>query len=238
MKKTNLLIIIVLTVASILIAVGAYFWATGMIDSNYAYRSPIKDTAPSPGTALGEPASGRMVLVLIDALRYDTSLKTDVMPTLAALRQQGASALMHSRPPSFSEPGYSTLLTGAWPDINDGPVFNLDYEDIPTFTQDNLFSAAKRIGLSTAVSGYYWFEKLIPQVDVDFSFYTPGEDAAADREVVDAALPWLKMTRLNLSSSTLTRWIMPDIMKEDLFLRIGTKLRRGQMPFWLRSWQN
>ena len=33
---------------------------------------------------------------------------------------------------------------------------------------------------------------MIPQGAVDASFYTPGEDAAADRAVVDAALPWLR----------------------------------------------
>ncbi len=172
-------------------AAGSYFWATGLISSNFNYRSQIKDNPPVPGNALGTASTERLVIVLIDALRYDTSMKTDVMPTLAQLRAEGASALMHSQPPSFSEPGYSTLLTGAWPEINDGPAFNLDYEDIPTFTQDNLFSSAHRNGWTTAVSGYYWFEKLIPQSDVDLSFYTPGEDEKADIEVIKAALPWL-----------------------------------------------
>lgn len=174
------------------IAAGSYFWATGMIDSNFNYRSQLKDNPPEPGEPLGSPSTERLVVVLIDALRYDTSLKTDVMPTLNQLREIGASALMHSQPPSFSEPGYTTLLTGAWPEINDGPVFNLDYEDIPTFTQDNIFSSAHRNGWMTAISGYYWFEKLVPQSDVDFSFYTPGEDHAADVEVMNAALPWLE----------------------------------------------
>lgn len=173
-------------------AAGSYFWATGLIASNFNYRSQIKDNPPLPGKALGSTSTQRLVIVLIDALRYDTSMKTEVMPTLAQLRSQGASALMHSQPPSFSEPGYSTLLTGAWPEINDGPAFNLDYEDIPTFTQDNLFSSAHRNGWKTAVSGYYWFEKLIPQTDVDLSFYTPGEDNNADIEVMNAALPWLQ----------------------------------------------
>ena len=180
------------------IAAGAYFWATGMIDSNFNYRSRIKDNPPVSGENLGTPSTGRLVFVLIDALRYDTSLKPEVMPTLNQLREQGASALMHSRPPSFSEPGYTTLLTGAWPEINDGPVFNLDYEDIPTFTQDNLFSSAHAAGWKTAISGYYWFEKLVPQDAVDLSFYTPGEDAAADVEVFEAAMPWLQNNEAQL----------------------------------------
>jgi hypothetical protein len=98
---------------------------------------------------------------------------------------------MHSRPPSYSEASYTVLLTGAWPDISDGPAMNLDYEDIPTFTQDDIFSAAHRSSLLTAVSGFNWFEKLIPQQAVSVSFYTAGEDQVADRQVTDAALPWL-----------------------------------------------
>jgi len=145
-------------VVFIALAAGSYFWATGLIDSIYAYRSPLKDTPPQPGPALNSPATRRVVFVLIDALRFDTSLKPDVMPVLKKRRQQGATAQMHSLPPSFSEPGYSVLLTGAWPDLSDGPAVNLDYDLIPTWTQDNLFSAANRAGLKTAVSGYYWFE--------------------------------------------------------------------------------
>lgn len=174
------------------ITAGSYFWAIALIDSNFHYRSLLKNNPPIPGDALGEPSTQRVVFVLIDALRYDTSLKSDVMPTLHHLRTIGAEARMHSRPPSYSAPSWSTLLTGAWTEINDGPAFNLEYEDIPTFTQDNLISSAHRNGWKTAISGYYWFEKLIPQTDVDFSFYTPGEDNHADEEVMKAALPWLE----------------------------------------------
>jgi hypothetical protein len=178
-------------VVCLVMAAGAYFWAMGSLDSLYAYRSPLKDQPIEPGERIGLPATRRVVFILVDALRYDTALNSTAMPTLARLRASGALAKMHSRTPSFSEAGYSTLLTGAWPDVNDGPAMNLDYADIPTWTQDNLFSAATRAGLKTAVSGYNWFEKLVPQQAVSAHFYTPGEDAAADRAVVDAALPWL-----------------------------------------------
>ncbi len=171
----------------------AYFWAIGLMDSLYTYRSPLAANPPAPGPAIGEPLTRRVVLVLIDALRYDTSLKQEVMPFLNELRGRGAWAAMRSRPPSYSAPGYSVLMTGAWPELSDGPAMNPEGNQLPrTWTQDNLFSAAHRAGWKTAVSGYFWFEGLIPQADVDAAFYTPGEDAAADREVVDAALPWLE----------------------------------------------
>ncbi len=189
MKKKGTFIIGIL-ICIVVIGI-SYFWATALMDSMYAYRSPLRETPPAPGEATGKPISRSVVIVLIDALRYDTSIKEEVMPFLNELKRGGASAIMHSRPPSYSEPGYTTLLTGAWPDINDGPALNLDYADIPTFTQDNIYAAAHREGLLTAISGFYWFEKLVPQEAVTVSYYTSGEDQVADREVTDAALPWL-----------------------------------------------
>ncbi len=189
MKKVVWFILGIL--ACLVIAGGAYFWATGLISSLYNYRSPLHSNPPAAGQPVGPIITHKVIMVLIDALRNDTSLKPEVMPFLNELRQQSAVATMHSRPPSYSEPGYSVLLTGAWPDISDGPAMNLDYVDIPTWTQDNLFSAAHRASLKTAVSGYNWFEKLIPHDTVTASFYTPGEDNAADQEVLSAALPML-----------------------------------------------
>ena len=169
----------------------SYYWATSLMNSIYAYRSPLRDTPPKAGEVLGKSNTRTFVIVLIDALRYDTSLKTDVMPFLNKLRSTGASGLMNSRPPSYSQPGYTVILTGAWPDISDGPAMNLDLADIPTFTQDNLYSAATRAGLLTAISAFNWFEKLIPPQAVSRSFYTAGEDQLADQQVTEAALPWL-----------------------------------------------
>jgi hypothetical protein len=175
-----------------IIAVGiSYVWVSNLMDSLYAYRSPLHNSPPTTGKALGDPQTRSLVLVLVDGLRYDTSMDAAVMPYLNQLRRRGASAEMHSQPPSYSEPGYSTLLTGAWPFLNDGPVLNLDYADIPTLTQDNIFSTAHWIGMQTAISGFNWFQKLVPQGAVTGKFYTAGEDQAADRDVVDAALPWL-----------------------------------------------
>jgi hypothetical protein len=190
-KKPSLLIALGV-LALLLIAGVAYFWATSAIDSLYAFRSPLANDPPAPAPALGNPLTRRVVFVLIDGLRKDTADDASVMPFLAELRAQGASATVHSEAPSFSAPSYTVLFTGAWPDVSDGPAVNLDYDQYWTWTQDNIFSAANRAGLRTAVSGYNWFEKLIPQAAVADHFYTPGEDATADRAVVDAALPWLK----------------------------------------------
>ena len=189
--KKYLLVILCITFLAIA-ALGAYFGANNMINAIYDFRSPISNIPPIPGDPLSQPIPEKIVVVLVDALRLDTSQAVDTMPYLNHLREMGASATMHSQTPSYSAPGYSTLFIGAWPYLNDGPVFNLEYDDIPVWTQDNLFSAAHRNGITTGISAFNWFEKLVPQEDVDLSFYTPGEDRMADEAVVNAALKWLR----------------------------------------------
>jgi hypothetical protein len=164
----------------------------GLAAAIYDYRSPISKTPPPAGEPLGSPATRRLVFVLIDGMRLDTSLKQDVMPELNELRKLGASAAMHSLPPSFSQAGYSMLLTGAWPYLSDGPALNLDTDQIPLFTQDDVFSAIHKQGFHTALSGYVWFQMLVPQEMVDDSNYTPDDDATADANIMRAALPWLE----------------------------------------------
>jgi hypothetical protein len=189
----------IIGIAVCLLAAGsAYFLAMGMMESIYAYRSSLHENPPQPGEAVGEPLSQRVVFVLIDALRLDTASDASIMPFLNQIRQQGAWANMYSREPTYSATAYSVIFTGAWPELSDGPVFNLETADIPVWTQDNLFSAAMRGGLQSAVSGYEWFEKLIPQGAVVAGYYTPGEDRYADRAVVDAALPWLESVEYEL----------------------------------------
>lgn len=83
-------------------------------------------------------------------------------------------------------------MVGAWPELHDAPVMNLEEDEIPVFSQDNLFSAVRRAGLQTAIAGYSWFEKMVPQQDVSIAFYTSGDDQLADEAVVQAALPWLE----------------------------------------------
>lgn len=195
--KSFLRVFITLLVC-LMIVFGGYTLAMGMTNSIYNYQSPLQNSAPIPGLAIENTPPRQVVFILIDGLRYDTSLKSDVMPTLSQLRMKGAYARMHSETPSYSSPGYGVLLSGAWPELSSSAAFNLSYEDIRTLSQDNLFSSAHRLGLTTAISGLNWFEKLVPQSAVDFHYYTSGEDQVADQDVVNAALPWIQKGNSNL----------------------------------------
>ncbi len=189
MSRARWILLSVIVLA--LIAYGSYLWTNALLDSMFAYRSPLRDSPPGPGAPLGQPLTLRVVLVVVDALREDTSRNSSVMPFLNQLRDQGAWAVMHSQPPSYSEPGWTTMATGAWPEINDSPPINLDYDQIWPWTQDSIFAAAKRAGLKTAVSGYDWWERFIKPEWRDGGFFTHGEDDAADQDVMKAARPWL-----------------------------------------------
>lgn len=190
MKKYWLVIGIV---TLLLVVVGAYFWATALMDSLFEYRSPLAADAPVAQMETSAALTEGVVIVLVDALREDTSMDADVMPFLNELRTQAAWATMYSQTPSYSAPGWTTILTGAWPDINDGQSANPpDENSVRTFTQDDIFASAGRSGLHTAVSGYFWFEDMLADSGVDAGFYTPGEDDSADRDVMKAALPWLE----------------------------------------------
>ena len=131
------------TLLCLITAVICYFWANALMDSLYAFRSPLAENPPAPGPPLGEPLTRRVVIVLIDALRNDTSLKPEVMPFLNELRGQAAWATLHSRPPSYSQTGYTMIFSGAWADLADAPLLNLDDDQMRAWTQDNLFSAAR-----------------------------------------------------------------------------------------------
>lgn len=189
MKKNISLVLVVILVAS---AALSLLWALHILDDLSTYRSPLQKTTPMPGKAPVAASSERLIYIIIDGLRVDASENVTAMPFLNELRAQSANAVMHSVAPTDSTPSYGVLLTGASPSLSDAPGFNVGYDAIWALTQDNIFSAASRAGLKTAASGYYWFEKLIPVANLHAGFFTPGEDEAADRDVVDAALPWLE----------------------------------------------
>lgn len=179
--------------ALLIIAAISYLWATTIMDSLYAFRSPFA-SAPLPGGAPVETRlTRRVVAILVDGLRVDTAANAELMPFLNQLRTQGASAVIHSRPPSYSAPAWSVLMIGAWPELSDGPAMNpTEGESIPAWTQDNLFTSIHKLGLKTAFSGTYYFPQGIPAAALDDSFLVYEETDAADQETTAAAINFIR----------------------------------------------
>jgi len=185
--------VILAVVTWIGLAVFSYRWASAIMDSIYAYRSPFANQPVPAGGAMGKPVSRHVVSIIVDGLRVDTAANEQAMPYLSQLRAQGASATIHSGTPSYSAPAWSVLAIGAWPDLSDGPALNPEGDALVTlWTQDNIFSAAHNAGLHTAISGSYYYELLVPSSSLDDVFYTKDETNAGDQLTSDAAVKFIQ----------------------------------------------
>jgi hypothetical protein len=172
---------------------GSNLWLVRLRDSVHNHRSVL---AGQP--SLAEPTSPlvqQVVLVLVGGLTYEASLD---MAYLNTLRQQGLEAPCLGHYPSYSQSAWTTLLTGAGPEISDAPLMNLPPEQLRFLTVDGLFTEAKRANLTTAIAGFHWWERMIPDSVVDRRFFVSSADADGDRQVCQTALELLGNAPPNL----------------------------------------
>ncbi len=190
-----------LTIVPLLILLWARFGAQPLALATFNalinYPSPYTDPIP-PGKDAAT-VSKQVVLVMVDALRADTSR---TMPAVNALREKGADCVAQVGLPSFSLPSWTVIGTGAWQEQS-GVTLNF-YKD--AVKVDSIFDAAKRKGLTTALvaqSGSW--KQLYPRaVDFNESYKAPAnphDDLPGVRRVDDqveaTALKLLKENQPN-----------------------------------------
>jgi type I phosphodiesterase/nucleotide pyrophosphatase len=150
------------------------------------YNSPYQGNSAlvkpiQPGEA-GQPVVKKVVLIVVDALRDDTSRQLD---TLNGLRAQGAGRVSVVGQPSFSLPGWTVIGAGAWQEQS-GFTTNFPERHLDI---DTLFLAAKRAGLTTAMSGTpEWFQLYNVGVDDVEMRQDPTESNEDHYKNMDAAL--------------------------------------------------
>ena len=171
---------------------GSNLWMVRIRDSIVHYRSVLRGQ-PSLGRP-GSPLVQQVVLVVVGGLRYDASLQ---MPYLNSLREQGTEARCKGYFPSYAQTAWTTLISGAEPEINDAPLLDVPYEEIDFLTVDDLFTEAKRANLTTALTGFQRWERMIPNQVLDRSFFVSVADAEADSQVTEAALEFMRSLRPN-----------------------------------------
>ncbi|MDR5682907.1 MAG: alkaline phosphatase family protein [Armatimonadota bacterium] len=137
-----------------------------------AYLRPLPHGPSTP------PMARRVVLVVVDGLREDTSRR---LPTLNALRARGADLVAVTGEPSLSYPGWTMILTGAPPEIS-GVVTNAFTGPIRA---SNLFSVARAQGMRTALAGSAGWQNLVGPWVTD-GHYVPDPEAYADPARSDA----------------------------------------------------
>jgi len=184
--------IILSVMVLIIIGPGSYLWAMVLLDSLYKYQSPLKGKLP-----LGQPTHPlvqQVVMVIVDGLRYDTSLE---MPYLNSLREEGASAVMVGISNPASQSAWTTLVSGAGPEINGAPFLDPEHTDeIQPIAIDHLYVEVQRAGFTGGLAGSNWWQKMVPDRFLYAQFFVEDEDAA-DEQVVDTALRFLKNFHLN-----------------------------------------
>ncbi|MGH2347933.1 MAG: alkaline phosphatase family protein [bacterium] len=187
-----------LVLIALLAAAGyAAQWLT-LLGWNAVVEYPSPYARPLPSGRGGPALAGRVVLVVVDGLRLDTSER---MSVLNALRTRGAAFVAWTGEPSLSLPGWTALVSGAAPEISgvttnwyEGPV-----------RVDTLFAAAKRSGLSTAVTGSPgWAGLFGPEIDEHILVGDPAGEAPVeavyrvDHEVADGAMDILQRGQAQL----------------------------------------
>ncbi len=176
------LLVTALLLAAVAFA-GRYLLQT-LLDSAQAYEPPVVNLTPGDPT---QPLTQSLVLVIVDGLRYDTSLE---MPNLQSLRRRGAHAQVVVPLPSVSQPSWITLLSGAPPEFNGVSLFNPTGETHPIVV-DHLLRRARVMRRTTAVVGAADWRDLIPPAALDDAVYAEGETPADDAQLVDAAVKLL-----------------------------------------------
>jgi len=144
-----------------------------------AYRERSTTGAPPPALV------PRLVLIIVDGLRYDLS---EQMPCLEALRGTGAWGKSIASFPSFSQPTWTALVTGARPEISGAALFNAAFESLQPIQVATLFEMAKEAGLTTALAGQQWWSKMVPAEHLDHAHFVAEFDAEGDAEAAEAAI--------------------------------------------------
>lgn len=101
-------------------------------------------------------STNRVVLIVVDALRYDTACTHMGFMQHLVERELAARYEVRSEVPSLSRPLYETILTGTPPIIH-GVTSN---STIRLSTQQSLFHLAKSNGKKTAAAAYHWVSEL------------------------------------------------------------------------------
>jgi hypothetical protein len=165
-----------LVVAASAAWLGAYQWSRVA-----GYRSPYLVDLPTPSRT--PRLADRVVLVVIDGLRDDTARR---LPTFRRLGEEGSRLVARVTPPSLSYPGWTSLVSGAPPEIS-GVTTNR-HEGAARV--DTVLASASASGLTTAVVGLPGWRRLFGGVVTEGVYVR--DDGEADEDVIRRAVALLR----------------------------------------------
>jgi hypothetical protein len=192
-KYGNVLLCLVILAGA---AVGAFRGIDALQSSLFTYQSPLSAVQVVPGEQMPRQVE-HVVIVVIGGLGYADGGLTG-MPNLEMLMDAGAISSMVSNAPTYPLPAWTTLITGLWPELNNAPITDPGKVAQRPVYFDHIFAAAHDAGLRTAIAGSEGWRSLLPSDTVDASYYSSGEDALADAQVVQAAFGFIADPQYNL----------------------------------------
>ncbi|MFC1975251.1 alkaline phosphatase family protein [Chloroflexota bacterium] len=169
------------------VIVGMTLWVRAFYTSVQNYRSPLKEIDLSPSPSSPATNAGKVVIVLIGGLGYDTSLILN-LPVLEQLKQIGVNVAVESIPPTYSRTAWATLISGASPETNDAPPVDMPLEKLYLLEVDTIFARARQARLQTALLGMADWRRLIPRNQLDYVFFVDEPGPEADRVIFETAL--------------------------------------------------
>jgi hypothetical protein len=157
--------------ARALLVVWSLLWAGGLaaqITRSYFSHTVLTDVSGQALPLPSKPLAHRLVIVLYDALRYDTANDPQIMPAWNRLAAQGASGLALTTLVPMTGIGVRTIGTGVTADLLD-IVRNWDMRPVEF---DNLFKSAHAAGKRIAFVGDEPWIQLFGQW-ADFEYTVP-----------------------------------------------------------------
>src|SRR5262245_38953302 len=156
-------------------------WTRAFYQSVENYQSPLvgSDLPPQPSQL---PKTARVVVVLISGLGNEAAQSLE-LPTLSQWTKTGASAVIKSEAPTYSQVAQMTLMTGAPAETNGAPPIDKAIETLTPLQIDTVFARAHEARQRTALLGNITWQKLIPQTQLDETFFVDGLGPGADQAV-------------------------------------------------------
>ncbi|MFA5845241.1 MAG: alkaline phosphatase family protein [Coriobacteriia bacterium] len=139
--------------ASLALAVVAYRVASYSWSQVAEYRGPFSRMSVASPHREGPRAARRVVLVIVDGLRADVS---QGLRTMGSLRSHGADLVLETPQPSLSYPDWTTILSGAPPQVSGVTTNDFDrHVPVPT-----LLDSALKVRRRVVVVGPRGFDTL------------------------------------------------------------------------------
>lgn len=155
--------------------------AQAFVSSFHSYAPPaLRDIPAGNGSS---PVADRAIVVVVSGLRADVA---DEMPTLQRLSQRGASALVQVAWPTTRHTSWTTLLSGADPELAGTAALTITDEVPQPLAVDNLLQRTRVTRRSVGLAGQRPWLVMLPDAASGQTFLTESSDD--DPRVVQAAL--------------------------------------------------